>query len=277
MTAPLNPRSWNLGFSSLGCSEFNLDQMIELAQKFQINHIELRSIEDQFNLPDYFSKKFLDRNSAREYFKRNQITIDCLGSSFKWIGAPEGGRQEFIDFCQLAHDLGIPYVRVFGGSSWGTPLTAEDYKTATREYQWWEAQRDQHGWTVQAITEAHDAFSASKPLVQLMESIGKSIPILWDTHHTWRYGGERPLEAWNALKDSIVHIHFKDSIPVPSARHPFTYVLPGQGDFPIAELQSILHSGIYQKTASVEWERKWHPYLDPLEVALEAAQREKWI
>lgn len=276
MTSPLH-RCWKPGFSSLGCIELTLDQMFEMARKYGIHNIELRGIENQFNLPHYFSQKFPSLSQARTLIEESQIQIDCLGSSFKWIGAPEGGREEFIQFCDLAHQLKIPYVRVFGGSDWGTTLTEEDYQIAVREYQWWESQRERYQWNVQAVTETHDAFSASPPLLHLMKLLGKKIPIIWDTHHTWRYAGERPLATWNQLRDSIIHIHFKDSLPTPSPHHSFTYVLPGQGDFPIQELQQILDSGAYTKTVSLEWERKWHSYLPELQYAIEEAQKAHWI
>ncbi|MES2310550.1 MAG: sugar phosphate isomerase/epimerase [Verrucomicrobiota bacterium] len=277
MISNTTPRLWTPGFSSLGCVDLDLLQMFSLAKEFSIRHIELRAIENQMDLPTYFSKRFTTLEHAKEFILAAGVKIVSLGTSFRWIQAPEGGREDFLRFCSLANSLDIPYVRVFGGSAWGIPLTDEDYQLAVHEYQWWEIEREKNDWKVQAITETHDAFSASQPLIHLMGRLGKGIPILWDTHHTWKYGEESLSTTWKALKEFIVHIHFKDSISPPSPHFPFTYVVPGAGEFPIQDLQSILNQNTYQGTVSLEWERKWHPYLPELRIALEAAQKKAWF
>ena len=86
------------------------------------------------------------------------------------------------------------------------------------------------------MVETHDALCTTAALRQFL-TLAPGTAILWDAHHTWRKGGEDPLATWQALKPHIVHIHIKDSISRPSARHPFTYVPPGDGEFPIAPLR----------------------------------------
>ena len=100
--------------------------------------------------------------------------------------------------------------------------------------------------------------------------------ILWDAHHTWKKGGEDPLVTWRAIRASVVHVHVKDSVSVPSARHPFTYVLPGAGEFPMAPLRAELRAAGFAGPVSLEWERLWHPYLPSLDAALTAATHNRW-
>ena len=71
-------------------------------------------------------------------------------------------------------------------------------------------------------------------------------------------------------------MHVKDSIPVPSARHPFTYTLPGDGGFPIAPLLGALRADGFSGAVSLEWERMWHPYLPSLDEALVVAAQRGW-
>ena len=64
-------------------------------------------------------------------------------------------------------------------------------------------------------------------------------------------------------------------VSVPSDRHPFTYVLPGDGEFPVAPLMEQLRKD-YADVVSLEWEKFWHPYLPSLEDALATAGERAW-
>jgi len=55
----------------------------------------------------------------------------------------------------------------------------------------------------------------------------------------------------------------------PGPRLPYSYVLPGAGEFPMRALCTAL-SG-YDGVLSLEWERLWHPDLPPMDEALRAA------
>jgi sugar phosphate isomerase/epimerase len=68
----------------------------------------------------------------------------------------------------------------------------------------------------------------------------------------------------------------KDSIGIPSARHPFTYVIPGEGEMPLRDVLDLLRRDRFNGAASLEWEKMWHPYLSPLSSALEASRRLGW-
>ena len=66
------------------------------------------------------------------------------------------------------------------------------------------------------------------------------------------------------------NLHVKDSTTDSDGRR--RYVLPGHGDFPMAQLLSILQSNERHIPLSLEWERHWHPELPPLDDALKAAR-----
>jgi sugar phosphate isomerase/epimerase len=82
--------------------------------------------------------------------------------------------------------------------------------------------------------------------------------------------------TWAAIRDLVVHVHVKDSIDMPSAKHSWTYVLPGTGRFPIAPLLAALRADAFAGPVSLEWERLWHPYLPTLDAALTAAKQNRW-
>ncbi len=125
------------------------------------------------------------------------------------------------------------------------------------------------------MVETHDAL-ITRGAIERFRSALPGTALLWDAHHTWRKGGESPVETWGGIRASVVHVHVKDSIAVASARHPFTYVLPGDGDFPVAPLFAALQADGFVGPVSLEWEKLWHPYLGPLEDALVAAAARQW-
>jgi sugar phosphate isomerase/epimerase len=127
------------------------------------------------------------------------------------------------------------------------------------------------------LLETHDAFSASAPCAELMRRLDAPLEVIWDSHHTWRLGGESPADSWACLSPWARHVHVKDSIDKPSARHPFTYVLPGDGQAPLAEIVGLLRAQQFAGVVSLEWEKLWHPYLPPLRAALIQLQAQPWF
>jgi sugar phosphate isomerase/epimerase len=275
MTAPHNPaRSFLTCFSTMGCTELTLPQVLSLADQFSIDCLELRSLENRIDLPTYLAEKPGGLAAVRQSLARHPARV--LGTSFKLVGDTEAGRTTLISFAQLAEQIGTPYLRIFGGGTWGTTLTDENYRQAVELLNWWQEQKKKNSWQVEILIETHDAFSASPPILKLFELLGRTHPIIWDSHHTWRLAGETPADSWKQLKPHTRHVHIKDSILKPSARHPYTYVLPGTGEMPARQVLDLLQKDHFNGAVSLEWEKMWHPYLTPIQDALAACQKEKW-
>jgi len=199
------------------------------------------------------------------------------GSSFKLVGNDEKSRAELLAFCHWADSWGARYVRAFGGGTWGQPLTDADYSQAAETVVWWQWEKKRRHWQVDLLLETHDAFSASAPCRHLLARLREPIGIIWDSHHTWRLGSETPRESWAQLFPWVRHVHVKDSIAKPSARHPYTYVLPGDGEMPLEQVVKVLREHDFAGMVSLEWERQWHPYLPPLPEALTRLQAQPWF
>jgi sugar phosphate isomerase/epimerase len=270
-------RSLRTCFSSLGCPDFSLAEAASLALEHGVPCLELRALENRTDLPALLGEFPGGWAGAREYLRVRELQVQVLGTSFKLVGGDETGWNELLAFAELAEALQTPWLRAFGGGVWGQPLSPDDYQTAAENLRRWEAERRSRGWTVDILMETHDAFSASAPCLRLMEVMGRPIPLIWDSHHTWRLGGESPDESWEALAPCVKHVHWKDSIGVPSARHPFTYVLPGEGEMPIAEVMELLRRDDFSGAVSLEWEKLWHPYLPSLAEALRACRGGLWV
>jgi sugar phosphate isomerase/epimerase len=277
MTGPANVNGLSWGVSTLGCAELPLPQICELLGEFGLRELEIRAVDGRTDLPRWAVDTGWPALRAAALFGKYRIHFCVAGSSFKLVGNDEKSRDEMVTFCQWADSWGATYVRAFGGGTWGKPLTETDYNQAAHTVAWWYRERKRRGWQTELLLETHDGFSASSPCHNLMARLTEPIGIIWDSHHTWRLGGESPRESWSQLSKWIRHVHIKDSIAKPSARHPFKYVLPGDGEMPLGQVVEVLSEHQFTGTISLEWERLWHPYLPPLREALTRSAAQPWF
>lgn len=256
-------------FSSLGCPELGLDAALHLAHAAGLPAVELRTLEGTTDLPALFQRQFGSPAALAARVGGQPVRLVALGTSLRLADPQPGDWEAFLAFVPWAEALGVRWLRVFDGG-------APDGSDAPRLAIWrrWQELRAARGWRTDMMVETHDAlFTAGAIAAFVAQAPGAAL--LWDSHHTWKRGGEDPVATWPAIKSSVVHIHVKDSVSRPSARHPFTYVLPGAGEFPMAPLRAALERE-FSGTLSLEWERQWHPYLPPLSAALEAAAAARW-
>jgi sugar phosphate isomerase/epimerase len=277
MTAPVSSFALSWGVSTLGCAEMSLPQICKLVAEFGLRQLEIRAVDGRIDLPQWAMETGWPPLRAAALFAQERLHFRVAGSSFKLVGNDEKSRDEMVTFSKWADSWGAAYVRAFGGGTWGKPLTDADYNQAAHTVAWWYREKQRHGWRTGLLLETHDAFSASGPCHHLMARLTEPIGIIWDTHHTWRLGGETPRESWSQLSAWIRHVHVKDSIAKPSGRHPFTYVLPGEGEMPLGEVVEVLNENQFAGAVSLEWERLWHPYLPPLREALTRLEAQPWF
>ncbi len=277
MTVPANRSGLSWGVSTLGCPELTLPEVCELLGEFNLHELEIRPVDGRLDLPQWIGNKRWPPQRARDLLAKYQIQFCVGGSSLKLVGSDAKSRAGALTFCAWADSWGARYVRAFGGGTWGRPLTEADYDEAARTIEWWQREKKLHGWHVDLLLETHDGFSASGPCRELLARLRDPIGIIWDSHHTWRLGGESPRESWSQLSRWIRHVHIKDSITKPSERHPFTYVLPGDGEVPLGKIVEVLSEHHFPGVVSLEWERLWHSYLPPLREALAQLQTQPWF
>ena len=261
--------SFRRACSSLGCPELSLEATLALAARHGLEAVELRTLEGTTDLPALFARRYGTPDKLAALVAAQPVQVVALDTSLRLADHQPGDWAAFLTFVPWAEALGVRWLRVFDG---GTPGGPPQPMLTTWES--WRAHRAQAGWKTDVMIETHDSLFTG---VAIADFVGRApgAAILWDSHHTWKKGGEDPLATWATVKAHVVHVHVKDSISAPSARHPFTYVYPGDGEFPMAPLRATLareFSGI----VSLEWERQWHPYLPPLDDALRVAAERKW-
>lgn len=267
------PPSYARAFSSLGCVELTLDEIFALASRHGLDAVELRGVGGSLDVPAWLAQTYGSPEAFADHARRSPIRIAALDTSLRLIG---GGadRETFLHFIPWAEALGIPRLRVFDGG--GKSLTDAELAQALDTLAWWNALRREKGWRTDLMIETHDALVTAPAIQRFLAAAPAGTALLWDAHHTWRQGGEAPADTWRAIHASVVHIHVKDSVPRPSGHHPYTYVPPGHGEFPMSSLREALQRDAYAGIVSLEWERHWHPQLAPLEDALASAADHRW-
>jgi sugar phosphate isomerase/epimerase len=259
-------------FSTLGCAERNLSQIAALVRQFSLAAAELRGVGGILDLPAYFEKTYDTPASLVTEVRRLGLRVTALDTSFKLADATEADRAELLRYVPWAEALGVRWLRVFDG---GSPEDEAMSSRALATLLWWRRERRMNGWTCDLMVETHDALFTAERINRFTSAAG-GVAILWDSHHTWKRGKEDPVTTWREIFSNVVHIHVKDSVSRPSEKHPFTYVLPGDGEFPAVGLFAALRVDGYAGIVSLEWERLWHPYLAPVEDALTAASQRDW-
>jgi sugar phosphate isomerase/epimerase len=263
--------SYSRGFSTLGCPELSLDEAFALARAHRLDCVELRALAGTIELPAYFKEKYVTPVAFAERLRASDVRVAALDTSLRLIGGSDEDREALLRFVPWAEAAGIARLRVFDGGKTGDEAELAEAAAAMA---WWRELRAQNGWRVDLMVETHDSLFTAAAIGRFL-ALAPGAGILWDTHHTWKRGGEDPLVTWRAIRDAVVHVHVKDSVSKPSEKHPFTYVLPGDGEFPMAPLRAAFAEG-FSGTVSVEWERMWHPYLAPLDDVLRAAGERAW-
>lgn len=231
-----------------------------MANDASLDFVELRSLSGTLDLPTLL---------AGHKPRAGDPPVRVLGTHVLLLGLDEKGVAEFLRFARLADALGARWVRVFGtsGGDMADEITPAQLDEAASSVQRLRAALASHGHVCDLILETHDIFSSSERCLALNSRLAEPVRLLWDSHHTWRLAGESPEVSWAMLGPLISHIHYKDSSG-PLGATDWHHVLPGRGEYPVDRLRAVLAASGYREGVSLEWEKLWHPEMEPLAEAL---------
>lgn len=258
-------------FSTLGCPDMTLEEAIVLSNNAAITGIELRALHGSLDIPSFLASNYGRPYMLADRMKRERAKIVSLSTSLKLAGSMPPDFDHFIEFIPWADALGIPYLRVFDGGKAANEATHGEMSSSVA---WFREQRARRHWNTDIMIETHDALSTSEAIISFLKR-APGTKILWDAHHTWKMGGEDPLTTWRAIRPHVVHIHVKDSVSIRNENRPYTFKLPGTGEFPMKGLKEVLWAE-YSGPLSLEWERLWHSKLPRIEDAFSSAIRRGW-
>lgn len=260
-------------FSSLGCEALELSEVLELARAHGLRAVELRALGGSIDLAGYFGANFGAPDELAKVVQASGVAVVGLDASCRLMADDAEGEAELLALGPWAEGLGGVPMRVFDGGRVGDDA---EFKLGVARWRWWERQRAQRGWRSSLLVETHDTLITGATVGRFLGQVDGEVSILWDAFHTWSKGDEHPVETWQAIRQAVAHIHVKDGVAGGGGGRRFTHTLPGAGDFPMAALRERLEADGYAGPLSLEWGRKWHPYLPPLADALGAAEAIGW-
>jgi sugar phosphate isomerase/epimerase len=264
-----------IGMSTLGCPGWTLERVAEAAADYGYDGVELRLLDGEIITPALLRA---NESRLRTLFGNGRPALIGLGTSIRLaVNDPaerERNHQTLLEFIRLAHEIGVPTVRVFGGTfspddeAGAVQRVAEELRSCAPE-------AERAGVTV--ALETHDDFSRSALVAAVLEQVRSSaVGALWDCHHPFRMG-ESVAQVWAHLANRLVHVHIKDARRRPDGG--WDLVLLGEGEVPCREIVRALAMRGFGGYVVVEWEKKWHPEIAEPEVALpqHIAVLRQWI
>ena len=265
--------------TTLGCPNWDLDTVIAKGQEYGFDGIDFRGLLDQIDitlLPQFTTGVA----STMRKITDAGLEVSDIASSIKVCvpEARESNLEEAKRTIEVAKNLNCPNIRVFGQGD------LEKYDRETLAKMGCECMEEilalDGATDLKWVFETHDLWIKAEDCKLLLDSIpNPAFGALWDIGHTSRVGGESPEESYAAIGPRVGHTHVKDAVYDPdheqAMQDGWHYVLPGEGQLPLAEAIALLKQHGYDGWVMFEHEKRWHPDLQEPEVAFPAFV--KWI
>ncbi len=262
-----------IAFSTLACPGMALADAVALGRSSGYAGVELRLIDGELIDP---AMPAAERARVRRIIDAAGLPVVAVDSSIRLTDDDPG--PQLAQFLEIASDWESPLVRVFGGA---LPDDHRDRRArleaAAKVLEAAVPAADRLG--VRIGVETHDAFSSSAVLAELLALVGSpAVGAVWDSHHPHRMG-ESPRDVWANIGPRVLLAQVKDARRDPAREDGWQLVLLGEGEVAVRDMLGLLAAGGYPGWISVEWEKRWHPEIEPPEVALpqHLAVLDSWI
>lgn len=257
-----------LGFSTIACPSYDVDQIIALAKASKLEGIEIRFLRGTVDLASLDELSPRRIAETRRRFEDAGLKVVVIGTSVRMNSLDPAVRAKQLEAARINTDiavgLGAPMLRVFGG-----PIPAGQDRIKTIDgiaKGLGEVAELTARSGIESVLETHDDFSTYASVLDLYaRGASERLGVLWDTLHTYRHG-ETAEQSWAALGPRIRHVHIKDSYK--ADRNGFDFALTGEGSVPIKSFIDVLERNGYDGYVHFEWEKGWHPEIADADIAV---------
>lgn len=243
-----------LAFSTLGCPDWTLPDIISAASDLGFDGVEMRGVGSEIYMPQV--AEFSEKNIAatRERFIKAGLEIVSFssGADLSDRSGIQFAVNEAQDYINLAAEYGSGFVRVLADPNIHTSSKIDDGFVCENLQRVCDYAK---GKKVDILIETNGMFSDSRRTYSLLKSANrKNLALIWDLHHTYRYSSEEPEKTVSCLAGYIKHVHLKDS---QIADGKINYCLMGDGDTPVQSALKALTSAGYRGYLCLEWVKRW--------------------
>lgn len=257
-----------LAFSTLGCPDWELREIVAAARRWGYDGVELRALGGSLDLLSRSEFGPAQLATTRKYFADEGVEICCIDTScvFHSPDASERAKQVEIALAHaaIAAKLGAPLIRIFPdriqpGAE--REETRDWIAAGLREI----AERVAEG--VNVGLETHGDFARAEDAAEIVTLANHpQVKLIWDVANSVAAGDEIH-QAARIVQPYLAHVHLRDAKPVSGSEH-WLPVLAGAGRVSFAETLAALEALNYDGFVSFEWEKYWRPEIEEPEVAL---------
>jgi len=256
-----------LSTSTLGCLDWDMPTVAARLREYGFDAVDFRGLRGNLKLWE-LSEFSTDRQASAQRLRDAGLAVSAFSSSAGLVWQSEAGRaaardelRRTVELCRL---FGAPMIRVFGQSQKDLNRSQALERARAELPVWLEITA---GTGVQLAVETHDAWTNSDRLIELLAGFDpQQVGVIWDVKHPYWASRETPAATWEKLKDRIANTHWKDT-QRDHATGKDRLCLCGAGVLPLADCADLLQAGGYAGYYTLEWERRWHPYLAAPEIA----------
>jgi len=257
-----------LAFSTLGCPNWQLTQIVENAERLGYDGVELRAVGGTLDLlsrPEFTSRYV---RASREQFADRNLEVCCVDTSCNFHSTDRKERSSQVDlalkYAELAAELGAPFIRVFPDKI-QVGVTREETRDYIVQSLIEIAQRLSNG--VAVALETHGDFAKTESAREVVNLANHpQVRLIWDVANSVA-AGDSIEQASQTVQPFLSHIHLRDAQPVSDSEH-WLPVLAGNGNVSFEETLQAIAKLNYTGYVSFEWEKYWHPEIEDPEVAL---------
>jgi len=261
-----------VAFSTLGCPGSSLEQIAACAKNFGYDAVELRVHEDGEHLTPNVSRD--DAERAAKLFADQNTPIFSLSGYSKFVAEnPKdiaAGAQLLDKLLDLAQIMGAKYVRTFAGdlpSSVDRDTAADKAAEALRPLADKAAKLK-----IKIALETHDHWTSGANVMEIVRRVENrdGLGVLYDVFNCFSKEDESWAVTMQKIRKHIAYVHVKDAYPTtaPDGSTQFVYTMLGAGELPWSKILARLKREGFDGPLSFEWERKWHPHLEPADRVL---------
>jgi fatty-acyl-CoA synthase len=239
-------------FSTLGCPKWSFNEIFSTAKDLGFDGIEFRGVQEEIYTPKV--KEFSKENikATKQRFTAAGLKAPMFSSGAVLCSDNEGAVTEVFDYVDLCAAFGSSYVRALADvNPFPQNKIDEDLLVKNLDRACGYAGEKK----VNICIETNGVFSDSDNILRVIKKVKReNLFIIWDIHHTFRYGGETPQKTFSRIGDYVRHVHVKDSV-VQNGKT--VYKLTGDGDVPIKEALRQLYNADYNGFICLEWVKRW--------------------
>ncbi len=239
-------------FMSFSTPSLSLGEMLSIARKYGYGGIEPRLDSNHAHRIEVAASA-TDRAAFRRQAQDAGTAICCLATSLKFAdpGTAVQTVSDALSRIDLAGDLGVPCIRVFGGRFPDDMTREQAVDQMAKSLTAVSDHAQQRGVTV--CLETHDAWCHPSDVAAVLQRVNHpAIACNWDIMHPVRTAGVTMDFAFETLKPWIRHLHIHDGDD--------SGMLPmGSGMVDHRRAVELLNTTDYSGFLSGEW-INWEPY-----------------